>query len=770
MTPPTRLTRFATILAAVVLMLATPVAAAFVHDPFVADLRLGAFRDVSDVTLAAGWPTGLLTPLALDPGWVAATACLDSGSAAGAKGAPGWRVIAATLSSTEAALGWYDGARAARDRVVAVAQGDTAVTRAALAGPFAREILMLAASRAWESGRFASAAALARTLVERRAQLGLDSESAFVWDLRARCLGARAGQAPGDTAPADMAPSGERVWPLLTDLGSYDVRSGWALWVARRRAAQLPILPAGAATRELGLALASGGEAWLTAAQLRAAGFPADIEAALGAIILPLENLTDHFTRHATPPSDGLLQGYWLRGQRRRQPLDGAWYEKLAATPGLKDGHRLDTWRVASEARVLDGQWEKGLRDLDAGLRLMGGDASKAMRRKLRDWTVKSLVLAVNQGRDDVARRVLASARSQLRGEDAETFAREAGPWLTRIDSTFTRPAPGTRLQRAQAEVIAGRATAVPPGGVVLPGADVWRERAWRVWSRLGVTLISRHGAPAAGRVAAYAAALRAAAEAPDPASRHAAACAAFGRYLAGADAAESVRRWQLSCEITAAGAGAVAPDPTPLPDLITAAKSSEDDLLIHALLGVAIATGDLRGHLAAMAVLPSPGLSEDDVLLLQYPLPTTATIGGALAAAPVGADLILAVAKNESLFDPAVRSRAGALGFMQIMPFHYAPAARRPGRDHWSQPAVSVGKGAALLADESRRFGRDPYRVMAAYNAGAGAVQRWDRQLGGGPGRAEFLAWIGYDETRRYVAAVLTDREIYRWLLAVAP
>ena len=58
----------------------------------------------------------------------------------------------------------------------------------------------------------------------------------------------------------------------------------------------------------------------------------------------------------------------------------------------------------------------------------------------------------------------------------------------------------------------------------------------------------------------------------------------------------------------------------------------------------------------------------------------------------------------------------------------------------------------------------------MAAYNAGAGAAQRWDRQLGGSAGRAEFLAWIGYDETRRYVAAVLTDREIYRWLLTEAP
>ncbi len=561
------------------------------------------------------------------------------------------------------------------------------------------------------------------------------------------------------------------MWPLLADLGSYDVRSGWALWVATRRAAKAPVLPAGSATRELGLALASGGEAWLTAAQLRAAGFPPDIEAALGALILPREGLADHFARHATPPADGLLQGYWLRGQRRRHPLDGAWYEKLAATPGLKDGHRLDTWRVASEARVLAGEWEPGLRDLDAGLRLMGGDASKAMRRKLRDWTVKALVLAVTRGRDaDATARAGERAPSPDLGRRGDlragsrTLAQARGSGRSAAGA-FDAVAEGAGRGRGRASDGGHRRASSN-----LPTPEAWRDRVWEVWARFGVHLASRQSAPAGGRVASYAAGLREVGQASAPAQRQALATAALDRFIAGTDAEAPVAAWRLSCAIDVAGRGAVAPDPTPLPDLVAVASPRGDELLVHALLGVAIETGDLRGQLAAMALLPTPGLSEDDVLRLQYPLPTTATLRDALAAAPVGADLILAVAKNESLFDPAVRSRAGALGFMQIMPFHYGPAARRLGRDHWSQPAVSIAKGSALLADESRRFDRDPYRVMAAYNAGAGAAQRWDRQLGGHAGRAEFLAWIGYDETRRYVAAVLTDREIYRWLLAEAP
>lgn len=731
-------------------------AAAFVHDPFVADLRLGAYRDVADVRLDGGWPAGLLAPLALDAGWVQAAAGLDRDG----EEAPAWDLVRPTVGSADAARDWYRKAREARDRVVAAAAGDTTVATKALDGPFEREVLMLAASRAWEARRYTSAQTLAQTLVDRRTALGLDAESAFVWDLRARCLGARAGRAV----------TTDTVWPRLVDLGSYDVRSGWALWTATRRAAGLPVLGTGMATRELGLALAAGGEAWLTATQLRTAGFPRDIEAALGAVDLPTGDLAAHFARHATPPADGLLQSYWLRGQRRRHPLDGAWYETLAATTGLKDGHRLDTWRLASEARILAGAWEPGLRDLDAALKLMNGDASSAMRRKARDWAVKALVLAATRGRLDDARRVLASARAQLRGDDADIFARESAPWLLRVDPQATVPAAASRWQRAQADVFAGRVPDVGTAGLALPAVTAWRDGMWSIWARLGENLCGR-GEPAAGsRTAVYAAGLRAVVNAADATTRHDAAVTASGTFLAATDAAEAVRRWQLVTAITAAGDGGVAPEPTPLPDLIAAAAERGEHLFIHALLGVAIATGDQRGQVAALAYLPTPGLAEDDVLRLKYPLPATATLRAALAAAPVAADLILAVAKNESLFDPAVRSRAGALGFMQIMPFHYGPASRRPGRDHWSQPAVSIGKGAALLADEARRFGRDPYRVMAAYNAGGGAVQRWDGQLGGHAGRAEFAAWIGYDETRRYVAAVLTDREIYRWLIAGTP
>ena len=114
--------------------------------------------------------------------------------------------------------------------------------------------------------------------------------------------------------------------------------------------------------------------------------------------------------------------------------------------------------------------------------------------------------------------------------------------------------------------------------------------------------------------------------------------------------------------------------------------------------------------------------------------------------------------------------SKAGALGWMQIMPFHFPRRGALPGKDNWAVPAVSIGLGDRILTENRRRFDGDPYLAVAAYNAGPGAAERWRRQLGGSPTPDIYLAWIGYPETRNYVEKVLIDREIYDWILAGRP
>lgn len=121
--------------------------------------------------------------------------------------------------------------------------------------------------------------------------------------------------------------------------------------------------------------------------------------------------------------------------------------------------------------------------------------------------------------------------------------------------------------------------------------------------------------------------------------------------------------------------------------------------------------------------------------------LPTGLPYAGLFAQASqkygVPATLLAAVARQESAFNPAAVSPAGARGLMQLMP----GTARGLGVDP-DVPAQAVDGAARLLRDLTDQFGRMDL-ALAAYNAGPGAVHRYN----GIP---------PYRETQQYVPAVL--------------
>src|SRR4029079_2847804 len=94
-----------------------------------------------------------------------------------------------------------------------------------------------------------------------------------------------------------------------------------------------------------------------------------------------------------------------------------------------------------------------------------------------------------------------------------------------------------------------------------------------------------------------------------------------------------------------------------------------------------------------------------------------------------VNPHVVAAVIEAESDFQPKAKSRAGACGLMQLLP----ETARRFGllrkRDLFN-PAKNIEAGVRYLGWLTQRFGGDLARVVAAYNAGEGAVDRF----GGGP------------------------------------
>ncbi len=102
---------------------------------------------------------------------------------------------------------------------------------------------------------------------------------------------------------------------------------------------------------------------------------------------------------------------------------------------------------------------------------------------------------------------------------------------------------------------------------------------------------------------------------------------------------------------------------------------------------------------------------------------------------------LLASVVEAESSFRPDAVSPKGALGLMQLMPFHF-DLGQEP-----FDPSVNLAVGAEYLAQLERRYGGDLELALAAYHAGPGTIDRF----GGLP---------PYRETRIYVGRVL---ELYR-------
>jgi len=148
------------------------------------------------------------------------------------------------------------------------------------------------------------------------------------------------------------------------------------------------------------------------------------------------------------------------------------------------------------------------------------------------------------------------------------------------------------------------------------------------------------------------------------------------------------------------------------------------------------------------------------------YPLATTPN-----EAVGAEAAFVLGITRQESSFDPAARSGAGARGMMQLMPGTAEGLARRLGVTYSSyeldDPEYNMRLGSAYLGQLVDQFSGSYVMAAAAYNAGPGRPNQWVGYCGdprsGNTDPLNFIECIPFSETRDYVMRVLEAMQVYR-------
>jgi soluble lytic murein transglycosylase-like protein/TolA-binding protein len=154
------------------------------------------------------------------------------------------------------------------------------------------------------------------------------------------------------------------------------------------------------------------------------------------------------------------------------------------------------------------------------------------------------------------------------------------------------------------------------------------------------------------------------------------------------------------------------------------------------------------------------------DFAELLYPAPYRDALNRYGQANHIDPRLVLALARQESRFNPSVKSPAAARGLVQFIQETALKLANEEGLkdfelDDVYEPETAVRLASRYVGDLLQMFPGNPYAVAASYNTGEANVERWIfRSRTSDVDR--FTVEIAIPETKDYVAKVMSNYRAY--------
>lgn len=157
------------------------------------------------------------------------------------------------------------------------------------------------------------------------------------------------------------------------------------------------------------------------------------------------------------------------------------------------------------------------------------------------------------------------------------------------------------------------------------------------------------------------------------------------------------------------------------------------------------------------------------DLVEMLYPAPYKDALNRYAPKLGVDARLVLSLARQESRFNPGVKSAAAARGLLQFIAetaerFAKAENLKNFELDDVYEPEIAVRLAVRYVAELQQMFGDNPQAIAASYNSGEQGVERWIFRANTKDVDA-LVAEIALPETKDYVAKVLCNYRAYQQL-----